>query len=155
MRLAIGILLLLLPTALATGAVEHRAWDGQTATVACVWYPLAPPAGCRSVEEPSGTWTELPIGATHLAGELTFTPRTPGQSNMHVFIFGLRADGMPISGVERYGGSPIAFDVDLATLPGVRHAVSIHGDFREVAISTVGAVAEVAQPFHAEMDITT
>lgn len=149
------VLLLLLPPALAAGAIEHRSWDGQTASVVCVSYPLAPPAGCTFAEEPSGTWTELPPGATRVSGELTFVPRTPAQQSMHVFIFGLRADGMPISVVEEFGGSPIGFDVDLATLPGVRHAVSIHGDFHQVELSTIGAVAEIGQPFHAEMDIVT
>lgn len=151
-------LLLLLPPALGADTideVEHRSWDGQTASVACVWYPLAPPSGCTFAEEPNGTWTELPRGATRVSGEITFVPRTPAQQSMHVFVFGLRADGMPISSIEQIGSSPIAFDFDLATLPGSRHAVSIHGDFQQVALSTLGAVAELGQPFHAEMDIAT
>lgn len=155
MRAALLLLVLLAPAALAATTTRFS-WDGQTSTSVCPVYPQSlPHYSCVFAEQPSGTWAELERGATRVAGEVTFTPRTQAQQVMRVYVFGMpEGNAPPVSAREFVGRGSVPFDVDLSTLPGARHAVSIHGDYRGVQVSAVGAIVEVAQPFHAEMDVT-
>lgn len=156
MRAAPALLscLLLAPLA-AGGATMHDAWDGSTPTVACAGVFLVPRGGCPHLEAGNASWMRLPDGAARVSGVLTFEPRTPAQQVMHVFIQGNPDEPRPPVAYRQFTGSRVvAFDVDLTQLAGEWYSLSIHGDYRGAGNQYGGAVAEVAQPFHVEMDVT-
>lgn len=155
MRAALALLLLLAPLAAAEATTQHFSWDGNTATLACGYVFLLPRNGCPRIEQENATWMQLPDGATRISGVLTFEPRTPAQQVMHVFVQGNPdAPQPPVAYREFTGSRVIPFDVDLTQLAGEWYSLSIHGDYRSATTPYFGAVAEVAQPFHVEMDLT-
>ena len=154
MRAALALLLFLAPLA-AAETTQRYAWDGSTPTVACATVFFVPRNGCPSLEAGHDSWMRLPDGATRVSGVLTFEPRTPAQQVMHVFVQGNPdAPAPPVAYRQFTGSRVVAFDVDLAQLAGAWHSLSIHGDYRGAGNAYAGAVAEIAQPFHVEMDLT-
>lgn len=155
--LSLVLLAILSPLALVgASSTTHESWDGNTATVACIFAGnLLYAVGCPRVEEESMTWRVLPDGATRVAGVLTFEPRSPAQRVMHVFIQAFDEEMRPPVAYREFSGEgTIPFDVDLTTMPAaLHHELSIHGDYRFVQQGNAGVVIEVAQPFHVEMDV--
>lgn len=145
MRL-LALLVLVVPIAAASSA--HMAWDGRTAGAVC-----AEATACTFVVEPVRTWTEFAPGASSISGVLTYDAAAPALDVLHVYVMGIDANGFPTQGVEFTGVERIPFAVDLATLPGHHHALSIHGDHRVVWAAGAYALVEAPQDFRVELDL--
>jgi hypothetical protein len=155
-RHVVLLLVLIAPLALAS-TTEHLSWDGNTATLACPFAgSLLYSVGCPRVEQENATHMDLGADLTRIAGVLTFTPRTPAQDTMRLFIQAFDGPMRPPYAYREFSASrTIPFDVDiLAEMPGADHyELSIHGDWTEARQGNIGIVAEIAQPFHVEMDL--
>lgn len=148
---ALALLVLLAP--LAAASATHMAWDGSTAMALCPFVANVPPAGCVFLEEGERTWTEFAPGATSISGVVTYDAQYPLLNVLHVYVMGLAESGMPIGGYEFAGVETIPFSVDLSSLPAHHHALSIHGDSREVRVGPSLVLAEFSQPFRVELDL--
>lgn len=128
---------------------ERFEWDGSTATSACVVN-----TACHVAQQPEGSWTEFSaLGvtgrATRVTGELSWTATTPATTEIHLYVFNLDADGMPVEAQELTGPSPLAFDVDTSGWTGPGYAFSVHSHTQAAAL-----FVEPSQPFSMSTEIT-